>query len=253
MVHQLACVNIHWLSVPTDGGQNSFHVEGLSQHLLREPNGLRAVIRAIKNILDHGSDARLRKLCEALDAYREKVIRERKAVITERDQGHEVQTELRPEQRLRSRKTQLPSHEQEKYHQRQPSLQTKEGAIVHAGEDWAHRSEGTLQVERRRHDGPLPSSTHPRHAADKPRTDLQQGLRRRSQRLRDQRQNPSLPQMQLTTRVSSEQMVHKGKPGQRIRYNGRAVFVASDWWTAFSRDGRNGLYCPELDVYTYLT
>ena len=118
MDHQLACVNVHWLSAPTDGGRNSFHVEGISQHLLRDPTGLRAVTRAIKNILDYGSDARLRKLCEALDAYREKVIIERKAVITERDQRHEVQTELRPEERLRSRKIQLPSYEQEEYQHR---------------------------------------------------------------------------------------------------------------------------------------
>ena len=211
MDHQLACVNVHWLSTPTDGGENSFHAEGLSQHLLRDPDGLRAVTRAIKNILDYGSDARLRKLCKALDAYRGKVILERKAVATERNQEHEIQSELRPKERRRSRKIRLPSHDQEQ-DQRRSNLQAKEGAIVHAGEEWPDRSEGTLQVERRRHDAPLPPSTHPRYAADKPRMDLQQGLRRQSQRLQDQRQNPSLPQMRLATKVSSEQTVHNGKP-----------------------------------------
>ncbi|KAK5321522.1 hypothetical protein LTR98_011888, partial [Exophiala xenobiotica] len=70
--HQLACVNVHWLKAPAEkGGQHSFHVEGLSKHLLDDANGIRALSRAIKNILDNGADARLRTLCGALDAYRE--------------------------------------------------------------------------------------------------------------------------------------------------------------------------------------
>ena len=52
-------------------------MEGLSQHLLNDAKGVRAVVRVVKNILDYGSDVRLQKLCEALDAYREKVILER--------------------------------------------------------------------------------------------------------------------------------------------------------------------------------
>jgi hypothetical protein len=186
MDHELVRINVHWLSAPTDGGKYSFHVEGLSQHLLRDANGLRAVTRAIKNILDYGSDVRLRKLCEALDAYREKVILGRGAVATERDQAYEVQTGPRPEEKRKSRKIQLPPHEQQEY-RNQPNLQAKEGAIVHAGEDRADRPEGTLQAERRRHVAPLPPSTHPRHAADKPRTDLRQGPQRQSQRLQDKR------------------------------------------------------------------
>ncbi|RMZ75995.1 hypothetical protein DV738_g5151, partial [Chaetothyriales sp. CBS 135597] len=71
MDHELARVNVHWVKAPAIGEQHSFHVEGLSQHLLRDGNGIRAVSRAIKNILDHCADARLRPLCEALDAYRE--------------------------------------------------------------------------------------------------------------------------------------------------------------------------------------
>jgi hypothetical protein len=82
MDRELVRINAHWLSAPTDGGKYSFHVEGLSQHLLRDTNGLRAVTRAIKNILDYGSDIRLRKLCEALDAYREKIVLGREAVAT---------------------------------------------------------------------------------------------------------------------------------------------------------------------------
>jgi hypothetical protein len=159
-------------------------VEGLSQHLLRDTNGLRAVTRAIKNILDYGLDVRLRKLCEALDAYREKIVLEREAVATERDQVCEIQTELRPEEKRKSRNTQQPSHEQQGYRSR-PIIQAKGGAIVHAGKDWADRSEGTLQAERCQHNASLAPSTHPRHAADKLCTDLQQGPRRQSQRLQD--------------------------------------------------------------------
>lgn len=84
--HQLACVNVHWLRAPTEkGGQHSFHVEGLSKHLLDDEKGIRAVSRAIKNILDYGADARLQTLCGALDAYRETVIRNRNAANASRE------------------------------------------------------------------------------------------------------------------------------------------------------------------------
>lgn len=86
MDHELVRINVHWLSNPTEGGQYTFHVEGLSKHLLDDANGVRALRRAVKNILDYGSDARLRNLCDALDAYRQKFISEREAVTTEKDQ-----------------------------------------------------------------------------------------------------------------------------------------------------------------------
>ncbi|KAH0841970.1 hypothetical protein AYO21_02983 [Fonsecaea monophora] len=93
--HQFACVNVHWLRAPAEkGGQHSFHVEGLSQHLLRDANGIRALSRAIKNILDNGVDARLRTLCRALDAYRETIVRNRNAANTRK--------ERQPEDRLKS-------------------------------------------------------------------------------------------------------------------------------------------------------
>jgi hypothetical protein len=62
-----------------ESGRHGFYVEGLSQHLLNDEKAVRAVVRAVKNILDYGSDVRLRKLCEALDVYREKVILERES------------------------------------------------------------------------------------------------------------------------------------------------------------------------------
>jgi hypothetical protein len=71
MDHQLACVNVHWVRAPVGGEPHSFHVAKLSRHLLDDADGIRALVRAIKNILDYGADSRLRFLCSALDAYRE--------------------------------------------------------------------------------------------------------------------------------------------------------------------------------------
>ncbi|KAK5243383.1 hypothetical protein LTS06_010849 [Exophiala xenobiotica] len=92
--HQLACVNVHWLGAPVEGGQHGFHVEGLSKHLLDDEKGIRALSRAIKNILDDGADARLRTLCEALDAYRGTVVRNRNAANAQREQQPEYQPEF---------------------------------------------------------------------------------------------------------------------------------------------------------------
>ena len=112
MDHQLACVNVHWLRAPAEGGQYSFHVEGLSQHLLKDADGIRAITRAIKNILEYGADARLRTLCKAVDAYREKVILEREAMTRQMNRGYKAksQSELR-----RNRRGQQPSYERQPY------------------------------------------------------------------------------------------------------------------------------------------
>lgn len=129
MDHQLACVNVHWLRSPAEG-QYSFHVEGLSKHLLDDANGLRAVTRAVKNILDYGVDARLRTLCNALDAYREAVVRDRKAAIPRSKQRNQVQPELKPEPRL-GRKGQQPQYD-EQTHQTygpQPSSKLQESGV----------------------------------------------------------------------------------------------------------------------------
>jgi hypothetical protein len=40
MDHELARINVHWLKAPVGGGNHSFHVEGLSQHLLRDAGGI---------------------------------------------------------------------------------------------------------------------------------------------------------------------------------------------------------------------
>lgn len=99
--HQLVCVNVHWIKAPVDGGVHNFHVEGLSQHLLKDADGIRAITRAIKNILDHGADKPLRTLCTALDAYREMVVRNREAANPQKPRRHEVPPKLHGGQRRR--------------------------------------------------------------------------------------------------------------------------------------------------------
>ncbi|KAI9678156.1 MAG: hypothetical protein M1817_006101 [Caeruleum heppii] len=115
MDHALACLNVHWLSGNAEDGSFSFHMEGLSKHVLDDVDGLRAVRRAVKNILDYGANERLRTLCEALDAYRQKVVAEREMAISEKDRTTEVQVESQ-ERRPRRRDTRtrpLPNRRQE--------------------------------------------------------------------------------------------------------------------------------------------
>lgn len=88
MDHEFARITVHWLRAPAQEGQHGFHVEGLSKHLLDDPNGIRALSRAIKNILDNGADAQLRTLCKALDAYRDTVIRNRATANAQARQGY---------------------------------------------------------------------------------------------------------------------------------------------------------------------
>ena len=64
------CIYVHWLAMKS--GQFSFHVERLSQHDLRDLDGLRAIQRIVKNILDWGQNERLIMICKQLDSYREK-------------------------------------------------------------------------------------------------------------------------------------------------------------------------------------
>lgn len=94
MDHESARINVHWLGPPDENGRHSFNVEGLSKYFLDDAPSLRALQRAVKNILDHGSDTRLPRLRDALDAYRERVILERKAAAaTKSDQRHMAQVE----------------------------------------------------------------------------------------------------------------------------------------------------------------
>lgn len=75
--HSTVHVYVHWLSVDAEDGQFRFHVERLSLHDLRDLDGLRAVHRTVKNILDWGRKERLPAICKLLDTYRDELQREK--------------------------------------------------------------------------------------------------------------------------------------------------------------------------------
>lgn len=66
--HAMACINVHWLSEKAESGTICFHVEKLLQYFI-DVDGLKAVKRAVKNILDYGVSERPQKIYEGLDAY----------------------------------------------------------------------------------------------------------------------------------------------------------------------------------------
>jgi hypothetical protein len=57
---------------------------------MNDANGIKTIMRATKNILDYDSDIRLQKLCKTLNAYRKRIILEKKIAIIKKDQGHAV-------------------------------------------------------------------------------------------------------------------------------------------------------------------
>jgi hypothetical protein len=142
MDHELARINVHWLKAPVDGGQYSFHVESLLKHLLDDVKGLRAIIRAIKNILDYGTDARLRTLCAALDAYRETVIRDREAANPHRKRRHEGQPGLEPEPQQMSQRDQQSQFHQQGYQTLGPQSYELQEHGVSGGQQPSHGQQG---------------------------------------------------------------------------------------------------------------
>ncbi|KAK6382290.1 hypothetical protein LTS17_004177 [Exophiala oligosperma] len=65
-----ARVNLHWVEVPAKrGGPYRFHVNTLEIYPLIHVEGLLALFRAVRNILEWAVKTRLPKLCAALDAY----------------------------------------------------------------------------------------------------------------------------------------------------------------------------------------
>ena len=93
MDNKIAFLNVHWVGNQAEGGQYSFHLEELSTHILKDANSVRALQRAIKNILDHGSDTRLQQICDSLDVYRQKFIKEREAATAETNHRDMAQTQ----------------------------------------------------------------------------------------------------------------------------------------------------------------
>ena len=70
--HLIACINVHWLSKEAEGGAYCFHMRRILRYIL-DVGGLKAVSRAIKNILHYGANERLTKIRGQLDMYAQKV------------------------------------------------------------------------------------------------------------------------------------------------------------------------------------
>ena len=117
MDHKTACVNVHWIhnQSSTTDKQYSFHLEELSEHLLKDPNGVRALRCAIKNILDYGSKERLQHLHDALDKYREAFLRQVKVASAAAEENREDVTEFHAShQQPRQKGAQLPPRKKAK-------------------------------------------------------------------------------------------------------------------------------------------
>jgi hypothetical protein len=78
-------------------------VKGLLKHFLADADGIRAIIRVIKNILDYNSDARLRTFYRVLNAYRERILKEKEAAISKKAQIYEVRIQPRKKQQRRKK------------------------------------------------------------------------------------------------------------------------------------------------------
>lgn len=132
MDHASACVNVHWLCADAEEGRFSFHVEGLSKHFLDDEAGIRAVRRAVRNIMDYGAEERLKTLCRALDAYRENVVVE-KGMPNADDHG-ESAVQAQPEE-SRSGTTTRPALSRGQSGHCRAELQVADAT----GEGWAER------------------------------------------------------------------------------------------------------------------
>lgn len=116
----------------------------ISKHFLETEDGIRAVLRALKNALDYGGDTLLPGLREALDVYPEKVLNERETTESERYQAYEAQTELQSAQRSRMGR-EVPIEQQE--YQSQSHHQV--GKFAYAKERRADGSQEVPKVDRR--------------------------------------------------------------------------------------------------------
>lgn len=67
--NKFASINADWLSRSRDDKSVCYHMATLSDHLLTESGGLRAVHQTVKNILDYAVNKRLPLIHGALNAY----------------------------------------------------------------------------------------------------------------------------------------------------------------------------------------
>ena len=106
--HLFACINVHWLSKVAESGPYCFHMSRILRYVL-DVDGLKAVNRAIKNILHYGANERLTKIRGQLDMYAQKV----KETVP-LDEGNsasnlpseELQNQMQPRKRKTRKQTQ---------------------------------------------------------------------------------------------------------------------------------------------------
>lgn len=101
--HTMALVNYYWLSKDAESGAFCFHTNLLRGHIL-DANGLRAVNRAVNNILDYGMNKRLQKIRGELDTYAQKIIEEMAIIHKDNLASESPPEEQRPQTRSRRRK-----------------------------------------------------------------------------------------------------------------------------------------------------
>ena len=67
-----ARINVHWIKAKGDN-EFEFHIMNIANYFLIDDEGIRAVQRSVKNILDYALTKQLPRLRSALDAYRLKI------------------------------------------------------------------------------------------------------------------------------------------------------------------------------------
>ncbi|KAL9607690.1 MAG: hypothetical protein Q9167_007420 [Letrouitia subvulpina] len=66
-------INVHWVRKTSKEGEFEFHVTKIARHNLDNENGVKAVQRSAKNILEYGLNKQLPILSTAFDNYRTKI------------------------------------------------------------------------------------------------------------------------------------------------------------------------------------
>ena len=93
----MAFIYVHWLNRDAKNGAFSFHMKHLQRYFL-DVDGLKAVDRAIKNILNYGVNERLARICGELNIYWE-IISKGNLASDSLPKEHQKQKRRRPQKR----------------------------------------------------------------------------------------------------------------------------------------------------------
>lgn len=107
-----AYINMEWVGKTPDTNQYSFHLEELRMLPLRYGDSIQVLRRALKNIYDYALDERLKLILDALDKYRDDIIKQKNADSVEKSQAEEeLHAPPSPSQPRRSKKARGPASE----------------------------------------------------------------------------------------------------------------------------------------------